>query len=173
MNTKPIFAGLVGLTVMAGASGVCGQEWGTFPYAPTCWGYGYPGAYLTESVPYYALYPPVYYSYRVARTYGYSPFAYPPGVLTPGSQPPRSATVQNVYTASSGETAESQARQPLRIDNPFVEQSTGPGVTKSRKPAGRQPGWYIRRRWPRQSSDPTHLVWSAGQAFLPALGKTG
>ena len=38
-------------------------------------------------IPYYALYPPVYYSYPVARTYGYSPFAYPPGTITPAAAP--------------------------------------------------------------------------------------
>ena len=36
-----------------------------------------------REVPFYALFPPVYYSYPVPRTYGYSPFAYPPGVETP------------------------------------------------------------------------------------------
>ena len=96
--------------------------------------------YSTESVPYYSLHPPVYYSHRVARTYGYSPFAYPPGVLTPGSTPPRTAFVQNAYTAEDGETPESsQGTHPLRIDNPFVEQSRAPGVTKAKKPAGRRP----------------------------------
>src|ERR1700742_789907 len=38
---------------------------------------------LLNNVPYYALHPPVYYSYPVPRTYGYSPFAYPPSVMTP------------------------------------------------------------------------------------------
>ena len=136
MNKKLIVVGLVGVVVMLGACRASGQGWGVFPYAPA-WGYGYPNACATESVPYYALYPPVYYSYRVARTYGYSPFAYPPGVLTPGSEPPRSV-VQNVYPSATGET-ESQGPQPLKIDNPFVEQSGGPGVTSSRKPVGRRP----------------------------------
>jgi hypothetical protein len=38
---------------------------------------------LLNNVPYYALHPPVYYSYPVPRTYGYSPFAYPGYVMTP------------------------------------------------------------------------------------------
>lgn len=38
---------------------------------------------LADNVPYYAAFPPVYYSVPVPRTYGYSPFAYPPGVMTP------------------------------------------------------------------------------------------
>ena len=38
---------------------------------------------LSQNVPYYAAFPPVYYSVPVPRTYGYSPFAYPPGTMTP------------------------------------------------------------------------------------------
>ena len=36
-----------------------------------------------QELPFYAKFPPVYYSYPVARPYGYSPFAYPPGIMTP------------------------------------------------------------------------------------------
>ena len=39
--------------------------------------------YTREHIPYYALHPPVYYSYPVPRPYGWSPWAYPPGVMTP------------------------------------------------------------------------------------------
>jgi len=39
--------------------------------------------YQQQDVPYFALHPPVYYSLPVPRTYGYSPFAYPPGTMTP------------------------------------------------------------------------------------------
>ena len=138
MNAKLILVVLLGMLVVAGTNAVSGQDWGGFPCAPPFGGYPYQNIYSTESVPYYSLYPPVYYSYRVARTYGYSPFAYPPGVLTPGSEPPRGAAVQNVYTTTEGaETSELQhGRPPLRIDNPFVQQ---PGVAKARMPAGRQP----------------------------------
>ncbi|MDZ4819623.1 MAG: hypothetical protein SGJ20_11680 [Planctomycetota bacterium] len=48
------------------------------------YGYGYgAGLYTRYSIPYFALHPPVYYSLPVPRTYGYSPWAYPPGVMTP------------------------------------------------------------------------------------------
>ena len=52
-----------------------GSPWG---------GYGpwYP-MYTREYVPYFAMHPPVYYSYPVPRPYGFSPYAYPPGVMTP------------------------------------------------------------------------------------------
>ena len=38
---------------------------------------------LADNVPHFAAFPPVYYSAPVPRTYGYGPFAYPPGVMTP------------------------------------------------------------------------------------------
>lgn len=57
----------------------------------------------TPIPPYFALNPPVYYSYPVPRTYGYSPFAYSGNVRTP-----------DVLTES----------QPLEIMNPYVPSST-------------------------------------------------
>lgn len=59
---------------------VLGGDWGGYGYGGSC--YPYFGIDDRE-VPFYALFPPVYYSYPVPRTYGYSPFAYPPGVETP------------------------------------------------------------------------------------------
>lgn len=67
---------------------------------------------LYNNLPYFALHPPVYYSYPVPRTYGYSPFAYPPYVMTP-----------DVACAS----------EPLEIINPHVE-GTEAKPTKSIKP---------------------------------------
>jgi hypothetical protein len=66
---------------------------------------------LYNNLPYFALHPPVYYSYPVPRTYGYSPFAYPPHVMTP----------------------DLGAIQPLEIINPHVE-STEAKPTNSTKP---------------------------------------
>lgn len=142
MKTKWIFVsvvGVLGLCLPQTVSAQCDAYGGLF--GGTCWGgYFSPSTYSGEPVPYFSLHPPVYYSYRVPRTYGYSPFPYPPGVLTPGSEPPRAAVTQNVYTMGSGEMPEGQQdRQPLRIDNPFVEQPDRPDVTKAGKPAGRQP----------------------------------
>ena len=39
--------------------------------------------FRAEDIPLYALHPPVYYSHIVARPYGYSPYAYYPGIVTP------------------------------------------------------------------------------------------
>ena len=52
---------------------------------PGAWGGFAPWytGYTREHIPYYAMHPPVYYSYPVPRPYGWSPWAYPPGVMTP------------------------------------------------------------------------------------------
>jgi len=123
MNIRILLVVAVVVSAPHYANGQIG--WGGCPYSP-CWGYGYTAtysAYYTESVPYYAINPPVYYSYRVARTYGYSPFPYPPGVLTPGSEMPRPVIVQNVYApAEETEASEAVQPKPLRIENPYVQQ---------------------------------------------------
>jgi hypothetical protein len=69
-----------------------------------------------DRIPYYALYPPVYYSYPVPRTYGYSPFAYPPGTITPAA-PPRVAAVDYI--------------------NPFVQETGGNGAAPAPAPVGK------------------------------------
>ena len=111
-----------------------------------CYG-GYGGGYggywdigrlysvLSQNVPYFAAFPPVYYSYPVPRTYGYSPFAYPPGVRTPEVEMFEPLTINNPYFkgAEKSSTAESApkapadrttsaqpAPRPQEILNPFV-----------------------------------------------------
>lgn len=73
-----VFLGLVFVAVSGSSSAKAGGP---------AFGYGgyYPfyAQYGREYIPYFALHPPVYYSYPVPRTYGYSPFAYPFGSLTP------------------------------------------------------------------------------------------
>jgi hypothetical protein len=78
---------------------------------------GYGGGYnvyaTSDRPPFYAMFPPVYYSYPVPRPYGYSPFAYPPGTMTP-----------EVLTDLAGAT----------ISNPYVTPQTTP-VTPQNLPA--------------------------------------
>jgi hypothetical protein len=76
-----------------GASGDCGcGSWGT-----NWWGgYSY-GQFYREQIPHFALYPPVYYSVPVPRTYGYSPFAYPAWVMTPEVVDEKPATIINPH----------------------------------------------------------------------------
>ena len=99
------------------------------------YGYGYGLGYLYSSldynVPYFAAHPPVYYSYPVPRTYGYSPFAYPPHVMTPEivgepqpleiTNPHVPSTQQKPADASTDRTARTKVQPgPMVIDNPFV-----------------------------------------------------
>ena len=59
---------------------------------------------LEHRVPYFAAHPPVYYSYPIPRTYGYTPFAYPPTVRTPDiSLASSPQTIVNPYVNTSGD----------------------------------------------------------------------
>ena len=109
---------------------------GVAPPVQACDGYGYGYGYLYHAldyrVPYFAAHPPVYYSYPVPRTYGYSPFAYPPHVMTPEVVEPSATPIQilNPYVPSAtpektqpepDQTATNAGQpQPLVILNPFV-----------------------------------------------------
>jgi hypothetical protein len=86
--------------------------------------YGNTGLYF-ERIPYYALYPPVYYSYPVARTYGYSPFAYPPGTMTPQAAPSAAAAEYiNPYVPKSPKTTSDRTASAARVYyNPYVAQA--------------------------------------------------
>lgn len=90
--------------------------------------------YTREHIPYYAMHPPVYYSYPVPRPYGWSPWAYPPGVMTPDilgemSGPkeminPHVPPAENAKpTSSTNKTTQlPQDRRPVPqvVINPFV-----------------------------------------------------
>src|SRR5690349_6325928 len=69
-------------------------------YGFGAWDVGRHYQVLADNVPYHAAFPPVYYSYPVPRTYGYSPFAYPPGVMTPEVEM-APEVIDNPYVAPS------------------------------------------------------------------------
>lgn len=103
------------------------------------WGIGHEsfgqidGGYRTGRIPtppYFALHPPVYYSQPVARSYGYSPFAYPGSVQTPEVVPVAAKLLQNPHvTPAKAEknmldlNMTSAARQQ-EIINPFARPIT-------------------------------------------------
>jgi hypothetical protein len=70
-----------------GAHACHGQAWNPAPL--NYWYSYYPGPYgpyfpnAQRGIPHFAAFPPVYYSHIVPRPYGYSPYAYVPGVVTP------------------------------------------------------------------------------------------
>jgi hypothetical protein len=96
--------------------------------SPTWWPL-WSGSVYTSHVrglpPYFSLYPPVYYSYPVPRTYGYSPFAYPLGTPTPEvtitDAPSQIMINPYVPRSQSASQAEKTAGGPLTISNPFVD----------------------------------------------------
>jgi hypothetical protein len=80
-------------------------------------------ARLRNDLPHYALFPPVYYSYPVARPYGYSPFAYPPGYVTPELCPPKPVVIRNPFVPGDQKTEAASTKVtavPQTIRNPYV-----------------------------------------------------
>jgi hypothetical protein len=145
---------LVGVFALAAAGADRAQA--QCGYGGGGYGYGWGGAWdvgrlygvLQQNVPHFAAFPPVYYSVPVPRTYGYSPFAYPPGVMTPevveSAEP---LAVENPYFSGASEvsTAGEAAAQapadrttmapatqpagPQLIMNPYFERAT-PSLAK-------------------------------------------
>lgn len=74
------------LVALAFTADTChGQAWNPSPL--NYWYSYYAGPYgpiAQRGIPHFAAFPPVYYSHVVPRPYGYSPYAYVPGVVTPG-----------------------------------------------------------------------------------------
>lgn len=98
-------------------------------------GLGYMYGSLDYRVPYFAAHPPVYYSAPVPRTYGHSPWAYPPHFRTPELlsevQP---LEIVNPYVPSSATEPQPEADQvtadrmpqPLVIHNPYAKGAVVP-----------------------------------------------
>jgi hypothetical protein len=102
----------------------CGWSWNCQP------------AYPYQNIPYYALHPPVYYSYPVPRTYGSSPFQYapsPPEIQNSSYQQPQ--IIKNEYVEESPQQADDQSQDhaPMRISNPFIQQSNNSAMSKGAK----------------------------------------
>ena len=98
-----VLAAVLAASAQAADPYYAGYGWGCTTYPPLN-GYS-PG----EHVPYFALYPPVYYGQIVPRTYGQSPFAYPATMAAPPSQ--------DVVVAAAD-----RPPAPLLVINPYVSQ---------------------------------------------------
>jgi hypothetical protein len=113
------------------ACGDCGYgAWGS-----SWWGGGYSMFGHEGLIPHYALYPPVYYSLPVPRTYGYSPFAYPPTVMTPEVVEDKSETIINPHVPAPDENEKPTAMRVTStvriIANPYVvDESSVAAVTQ-------------------------------------------
>lgn len=103
-----IAAGLVVfLGQLLGSQPAQAQAPGVGMYHPYGIGYGYPYGFgfgsspyslsRVPTPPYFALHPPVYYSYAVPRTFGHSPFAYPGTYRTPEVDVPEPEVIDNPH----------------------------------------------------------------------------
>jgi hypothetical protein len=99
--------------------GYCGSGYGA------CGNDGY-----NDHIPYFALHPPVYYSVPVARTYGYSPFAYPPSVMTPPVEEGGPQEITNPYVPKAAPHAEPLTTPPAKSAKP-----TGARTADAQEPA--------------------------------------
>jgi hypothetical protein len=114
---------LAAVALLISGAGKAQAQFGV-PYA--LGGYG-SSIYANERLPYYSLFPPVYYKQAIPRSYGYSPYAYPLGSPTPTPVSVSPQLVMNPFyqapapAPDEGELADRP--KPLVIRNPFVADS--------------------------------------------------
>lgn len=115
--------------VQANQSGSGGDN-GSFLYY--WWFYTNPYYPSDRRVPYFSEHPPVYYSFPVPRTYGYSPWAYPGTYRTPEVDVAlaKPLLVPNPHVGSQAapphnldqSTRVRRRPGPLVVNNPYVNQ---------------------------------------------------
>ena len=135
MKSVRLAAALAAAVLISTAAGSAAQaQVGCGGYGYGCIDIGRLYSVLAQNVPYYAAFPPVYYSGPVPRAYGYSPFAYPPGYETPEIvETIMPQEISNPFVPSSSDTQQpsgdtvthARAPKPLVVMNPFVLGDSG------------------------------------------------
>lgn len=127
--------------MLVAAGDVCQGWWPYGGWSSAGWFPGcFPRSSDFERLPYYALFPPVYYSHPVPRTYGYSPFANLPELKTIVEiQSTGPMVVRNpCFRSATGNeiSAGLSAEGPLVVRNPFVDHGkTGHGSKRGQSPS--------------------------------------
>ncbi len=153
MNAKLAIWVLLGVSVTCGTM-LDASASGAVPFTQ---GVLAAGAYVPPSVfvdenllPFYSLYPPVYYSRPVRHSYGSTPFAwgpyagqpyaYGPGAYYSGGPAfgPAPAVVRNSRVGGTATVAPVSAPKPLLVVNRFVSPTKSLGIAAA-TPAARQP----------------------------------
>src|SRR4051812_12987664 len=124
MNVRQLCC-LLGMTAcwMIPTTPVQAQMYGGYVGGPYYNGVPY-SIYSQDTIPYFALHPPVYYSRPMSRPYGLSPFAYPPGSMLPPLPQPQ--MVINSYVGQGdafppmSSAPSAPPPKPKTIQNPFV-----------------------------------------------------
>ncbi|MCA9236477.1 MAG: hypothetical protein KDA44_13470 [Planctomycetales bacterium] len=130
---------LAATCLVAATSHSASAQCGAYGYGAGYWDIGNLYRVLSDRVPYYAAFPPVYYSVPVPRTYGHSPFAYLPSHETPEVEVLAPLAIDNPFFRADGETQLAPAADapdkltetvvptgPVVIHNPFYR-SAAPG----------------------------------------------
>jgi len=125
MNAKKTLLAAAVVAVILGSCGAVLADNGQVgPYYHGYYAWALPPSiYVNDYIPYYAAHPPVYYSYPVPRPYGFSPYAYPPGTMTPEPKAEAPVTIQNEFFRPGDvhKPAKDQtAAAPRQIVNPYV-----------------------------------------------------
>jgi hypothetical protein len=123
-------------TICATPASAQGWDWGGFG---ANYPYGLYGSRINE-IPYFSLFPPVYYSMPVPRTYGWSPFAYPPGTMTPEVVVDNPQDITNPYVPQSKDskpakptarTASYRHPAPQLLINQYVNANGSPSAAST------------------------------------------
>ena len=118
----------MGAADRAVANGCCGGGGGYGGYGGGFGAYSANPYYPSDRrIPYFAEHPPVYYSYPVPRTYGYSPYASPPTYTVPEVRM-EPVIIENPHVEATPSSTKVEDRaadarrtiQPLVIYNPYV-----------------------------------------------------
>jgi hypothetical protein len=129
---KPRLAVLLLATLCWAASTSGPSAYAQSPYPAGCW-WPYSGPYAGgswEELPYFAVFPPVYYRGVTPRTYGYSPFAWVGEAAAPqrfvASETSGGAPLVVINQYVAGNVARqvpvsAAAPPPLLIKNPYVK----------------------------------------------------
>lgn len=105
LRWQAALASLVAVSALFASSSTA-QAWYRYPMLPANYGYG---MYSQELIPYFAAFPPVYYSHPQSYPYGRN-------VYTQSSFP-----AVRVERESHGTSQRASVPQPLRIKNPYVK----------------------------------------------------
>lgn len=111
---------LAAVVLLFGLGQTASAQWGWGGYGGLG-GYGYGGAYVMTPPPYFAVFPPVYYSYPVSQPYGLSTFGNWGGNCGLSSMVVSTGGYRRyARTTTAPQTARAARPKPVIIENPFV-----------------------------------------------------
>jgi len=122
MNLIRMTGWLAAVVLVVGLSSTASAQWGCGGYGGLGgFGYGYGGAYAMNPPPYFAVFPPVYYSYPVSQPYGLSTFGMWGGGYNLSSMVVSTGGYRRyARSASAPQPARVARSKPVIIENPFV-----------------------------------------------------